>query len=55
MAETAAQAPRAQAAGRCFLCDAVLRADYGEPIDGGEGVELCRACGVMYVHPSLCC
>lgn len=40
---------------RCFLCSAALRQDYGEPIDGGEGVELCRACGAIYPYPALCC
>ncbi len=39
----------------CFLCNAALRPDYGEPIEGGEGVALCRACGAIYRYPALCC
>lgn len=45
----------ATAKARCFLCGDELRKDRGEPIDGGEGVQLCRACGVIYEHPDLCC
>lgn len=40
---------------RCFLCGAALRRDYGEPIEGGEGIALCRACGAIYRYPALCC
>ena len=39
----------------CFLCGAVLRADHGEPINGGEDVDLCRPCGAIYEYPALCC
>ncbi len=45
----------AESEARCFLCDAALRRDYGEPIEGGEGVALCRACGAIYRYPALCC
>ncbi len=45
----------AKSEARCFLCDAALRRDFGEPIEGGEGVALCRACGAIYHYPALCC
>jgi len=47
--------PKATPSARCFLCGAAFRSDCGEPINGGEGVELCRACGAIYEHPALCC
>lgn len=40
---------------RCFICGDAFRRDYGEPIEGGEGVALCRACGAIYRYPALCC
>jgi len=45
----------AESEAHCFLCGTALRRDYGEPIEGGEGVVLCRACGAIYRYPALCC
>ena len=44
-----------KAAGGCFCCGRRFRADFSEPVDGGEGVRLCRACGMIYLYPELCC
>lgn len=52
VAKTPAEAEREP---RCFLCGGALRPDYGEPIEGGEGIALCRACGAIYRYPALCC
>lgn len=40
---------------RCFLCGAALRTDHGEPIEGREGIALCRARGAISRYPALCC
>ena len=40
--------------GRCFLCGRPFRPTYGEPISGGDDVQLCVSCGAFYELPSCC-
>lgn len=39
---------------RCFLCDRPFRPGVGEPIDGGEGIDLCIGCGAIYAGGCGC-
>lgn len=39
---------------RCFLCGRPFRPTYGEPIAGGDDVQLCVSCGALYELPDCC-
>lgn len=41
-------AGRDTTAARCYLCDRPFRPGVGEPIAGGEGIDLCIGCGAIY-------
>lgn len=47
-------AGRDTTAARCFLCDRPFRPGVGEPIAGGEDIDLCIGCGSIYVGGCGC-